>query len=53
MMAVDVEQATRIIEALASTVYQAQHDRHNAQMKKGMLELSTTDALLTQNKILT
>ena len=53
MMAVDVEQATQIIEALASTDYQVQHDRHHVQLKKGMLELSTTDALLAQNKILT
>jgi len=53
MMVVNVEQATRIIEALASSNYQAQHDRHNAQPKKGMLELSTTNALLAQNKILT
>jgi len=53
MMAVDVEQATRIIKALTSIDYKAQHDRHNAQPKKGMLQLSTTNALLTQNKILT
>jgi len=48
MMALDVEQATRIIVALTSTDYQAQHDRQNTQ-KEGLLE----DALLTQNKILT
>ena len=52
MMDVDVEQATRIIDALASTDYQAQHDKQVVQ-KKGMLDLSTSDALLTQNKILT
>jgi len=52
MMDVDVEQATRIIDALASTDYQAQHDRQVVQ-KKGMLDLSTSDALLAQNKILT
>jgi len=28
MMVNDVEQATKIIEALISTNYQAQHDRH-------------------------
>jgi len=52
MMNVDAEQATRIIDALASTDYQAQHDRQVVQ-KKGMLNLSTSDALLAQNKILT
>jgi len=53
MMAVDVEQATRIIDALASTDYQAQHDRQTVQQKKGMFELNTANALLAQNKILT
>jgi len=53
MMEVDVEEATRIIDALASTYYQAQHDRQTVPQKKGMLELNTTDALLAQNKILT
>ena len=48
MMALDVEQATRIIAALASTDYQSQHDRQNNQ-NEGLLE----DALLAQNKILT
>ena len=48
MMALDVEQATKIIVALASTDYQAQHDRQNTQ-KERLLE----DALLAQNKILT
>jgi len=52
MMDVDVEQATRIIDALTSTDYQAQHDRQVVQ-KKGMFDLSTSDALLVQNKILT
>jgi len=53
MMAVDVEQATRIIDALASTDYQTQHDRQIVQQKKGMLDLYTTDVILGQNKILT
>jgi len=53
MMAVDVEQATRIIDALASTDYQARHDRQTMQQKKGMFDLNTTYALLAQNKILT
>jgi len=45
MMDVDVEQVTRIIVALASTDYQAQHDRQVVQ-KNGMLDLSTSDVLL-------
>jgi len=53
MMAVDVEQATKIIDALAYADYQAQHDRQTMQQKKGMLDLNTTDVLLAQNKILT
>jgi len=36
MMAFDVEQAIRIIVALASTDYQAEHDRKNNQ-KEGLL----------------
>ena len=52
MMVVDVEQATRIINALASINYQTQHDRQGIQ-KKGLLELNTSDALLAQNKIMT
>jgi len=41
MMAFDVEQATRIIDALTLTNYQAPHDRQDIQK------------LLSQNKILT
>jgi len=52
MITVDAEQATRIIDALASTNYQAQHDRHTMQ-KKRVLDLSISDAILAQNKILT
>jgi len=52
MMAVDVEHATRIIDALASTDYQAQYDRQSVQ-KKGVFELNSTDAILAQNKIIT
>ncbi|KAF1866279.1 hypothetical protein Lal_00024283 [Lupinus albus] len=50
MMAVDAEQATRIITALLSTDRQAQHNRGSVQ-KRGMLDLNTSDAILTQNKI--
>jgi len=45
MMSVDVEQAIRIIEALASTDHQAQHNRQTVQ-SKGVLDLSTTYAIL-------
>ena len=48
MMALDVEQVTRIIDALASTDYKDQHDKQGTQ-KEGLLE----DALLAKNKILT
>ena len=51
-MAVDVEHATRIIDALTSTDYQAQYDRQSVQ-KKGVFELNNTDAILAQNKIMT
>jgi len=37
---------------LASTDYQAQHDRSSVQ-KKGILELNTQDTILAQNKLLT
>lgn len=52
MMVVDAKQAKKIIDTLASTNYQVQHDRQDGQ-KKRVLELSTTNALLAQNKILT
>jgi len=52
MVVVDVEQATRIIDVLPTTDYQAQNDRQGHQ-KRGLLELNTVDALLAQNKILT
>jgi len=48
IMVLNVEQVTRIIDALTSTDYQAQHDRQRIQ-KKRLLE----DALLAQNKIMT
>ena len=44
MMIVDVEHATIFFYALASTDYQAQHDRQVVQ-KKGLLELNTSDAI--------
>ena len=48
MMTLDVEQATIIIDALASTDYKAQHDGQDLH-NKGLLE----DAPLAKNKILT
>jgi len=48
MMALDIEQAKRIIDALTSTDYQAQHGGQGLQ-NKGLLE----DALLAKTKILT
>ncbi|KAF1874145.1 hypothetical protein Lal_00041590 [Lupinus albus] len=47
-----IYQATRIIIALSSTDRQAQYNRRLVQ-KKGMLDMNTSDAILTQNKILT
>jgi len=52
MMVINVEQATRIIDALTSTDYQAQQDKQGIQ-KKGLLELNILDDLLARNKILT
>jgi len=52
MMVVNVEQATKLIEALVSMNYQAQHDRQIIHTKK-VLELNTSNAILAQNKILT
>jgi len=49
IMIVDAEQVTRIINALASTNYEAQYDRHTMQ-KKGLLDLSTSDAILAKIK---
>jgi len=43
----DADQATRIIEALATTNYQAQHDRQGHQ-KRGILEFNTANALLAK-----
>jgi len=45
MMIVDAKQATKTIDALASTYYQAKDDT-TAENKKEVLELNTTYALL-------
>jgi len=52
MVVVDIQQATRLIDALASTNYQAQHDRKTVQTKE-VPKLNTSDAILAQNKVLT
>nr|KYP32894.1 hypothetical protein KK1_046308 [Cajanus cajan]KYP32897.1 hypothetical protein KK1_046311 [Cajanus cajan] len=51
MMTVSPEEATQIIESLASSDYQAEHGRHQSH-KRGVLDLSTNDAILAQNKLL-
>jgi len=43
-MAVDAKQATRIIDVLASTDYQTQHNRYTVQ-KKGELDHSNSYAI--------
>jgi len=52
MIVVDADQAIRIIDALATIDYQAQHDKQGHQ-KRGILELNIAYALLAQNKIMT
>ena len=52
MMSIDAEQAAIIINALASTDRQAQHNRRPVQ-RKGVLDLNTSYAILAQKKILT
>ncbi|CAJ1969089.1 unnamed protein product [Sphenostylis stenocarpa] len=52
MLDVEIDHATRIIDALAFTDQQAQHDRHSIQ-RKGVLELNSSDAILAQNKLIT
>jgi len=52
MMAIDVEKATKIIEAMTSIDYQAQNDSKN-EPKKGMMDHNILNKLLAQNKILT
>ncbi|XP_020238291.1 uncharacterized protein LOC109817457 [Cajanus cajan] len=51
MMTVSPEEATQIIESLASSDHQAKHGRHQSH-KRGVLDLSTNDAILAQNKLL-
>nr|KYP32094.1 hypothetical protein KK1_047295 [Cajanus cajan] len=51
MMSVGPEEATQIIESLASSDHQAEHGRHQSH-KRGIMDLSTNDAILAQNKLL-
>ncbi|XP_020208580.1 uncharacterized protein LOC109793528 [Cajanus cajan] len=51
MMTVSLEEATQIIESLASSDHQAEHGRHKSH-KRGVLDLSTNDVILAQNKML-
>uniref|UniRef100_A0A151UDN3 Retrotransposon gag domain-containing protein n=1 Tax=Cajanus cajan TaxID=3821 RepID=A0A151UDN3_CAJCA len=44
------EEAITIIESMASTDFRSQHDRSSSH-KRGVLELSTQDVVLAQNKI--
>nr|KYP32906.1 hypothetical protein KK1_046291 [Cajanus cajan] len=45
------EEAITIIESMASTNFRSQHGRSSSH-KRGVLELSTQDAVLAQNKLL-
>ncbi|XP_020232090.1 uncharacterized protein LOC109812514 [Cajanus cajan] len=51
MMTVSPEEATQIIESLASSDHQAEHGRHQSH-KRGVLDLSTNDPILAHNKLL-
>nr|KYP41459.1 hypothetical protein KK1_037186 [Cajanus cajan] len=51
MMFVGPEEATQIIESLASSDHQAEHGRHQSH-KRRIMDLSTNDAILAQNKLL-
>ncbi|XP_020224161.1 uncharacterized protein LOC109806192 [Cajanus cajan] len=51
MMSISPEEATQIIESLASSDHQAEHGRHQSH-KRGVLDLSTSDAIRAQNKLL-
>jgi len=47
MMVLCVQQATRIIDALASTGYQTQHNRNSSQ-NKGLFALLAKNIIMTQ-----
>jgi len=51
MMAIDTEKATKIIEVMTSTDYQAQNDNKN-EPKKGTMDPNILNTLVAQNKIL-
>jgi len=48
MMAIDAKEATKIIEAMTSTNYQAQNDSKN-EPKKGMMDHNTSNTFLAEN----
>ena len=52
IMSKTAEEATNVIEAMASSDQQVQQGRLQAQ-KRGILELGSQDAILAQNKIMT
>ncbi|XP_058775111.1 uncharacterized protein LOC131649366 [Vicia villosa] len=53
LLAKSAEEAAAIINKMALTDHQVQHNRGNVQKKAGILELGTNDAILAQNKLLT
>ncbi|XP_058726128.1 uncharacterized protein LOC131597447 [Vicia villosa] len=53
LIAKSAEEAIAIIDRMALTDHQVQHNRGTVQKKAGILELGTNDAILAQNKLLT
>ncbi|KAG5046580.1 hypothetical protein JHK86_015986 [Glycine max] len=51
MMSKSLEEAIVIINSIAASDYQSHHDRASTQ-RKGIMELDTQSAILTQNKLL-
>ncbi|XP_058727136.1 uncharacterized protein LOC131598568 [Vicia villosa] len=53
LIAKSAAEAIAIIDRMALTDHQVQHNRGTVQKKAGILELGTNDAILAQNKLLT
>ncbi|XP_058759422.1 uncharacterized protein LOC131632709 [Vicia villosa] len=53
LMSKSVEEAIAIIDRMALNDHQGKYNRSTSQRKPGVLELSTSDAILSQNKLLT
>ncbi|XP_058742365.1 uncharacterized protein LOC131614837 [Vicia villosa] len=53
LIAKSAAEAISIIDRMALTDHQVQHNRGTVQKKPGVLELGTNDAILAQNKLLT